>query len=177
MKDIDNHSRSICRGVTARTESVHLIYSMDRKLGRKEGARTRPQHLFLKEAHSPRNFDRPPEFHKRTLVNNKRHTMTFHCTPTHPAWVELHKSTTFHTLTVSPPARLCLPFHLHLLNWLLLGQWRRRGNRSKVTPRGGACTPTSTGPASNSQLQKAIPNLTITHALHTDELARAHVKL
>ena len=32
-----------CRGMAARAGSVHFINSMDRKLGRKVGARTHPQ--------------------------------------------------------------------------------------------------------------------------------------
>ena len=51
MKDIhevkDNLPLSFnhvcCRGVAARAGSVHLIYSMDRKLGRNGGGKTHPQ--------------------------------------------------------------------------------------------------------------------------------------
>ena len=76
MKDIheikDNQLLSFnhvgCRGVAARAESV---YSMDRKLDWKEG----PEHihnstiLLLKEAHSPRNFDRLPGAHRKYTNN------------------------------------------------------------------------------------------------------------
>ena len=44
---------------------LHLIYSMDRKLGRKGGARTHPQQHYP-EARSPRNFDQP---HRKSTNN------------------------------------------------------------------------------------------------------------
>ena len=86
MKDIHEVPTTLnhvpCRGEAARARSVH---SMDRKLGRKGGARTRPQQLHP-EAHSPRNFNRPPEAHQKSTMQHrlKAHmtSMTFHQTPT-----------------------------------------------------------------------------------------------
>ena len=90
-----NHVR--CRGVAARAGSVHLIYSMDRKLGRKGGARTHPQQhhpvpqggLFSKKfpptTGSPLECPQTMPKIQHSLVNTKRHTwtsITFHHTPT-----------------------------------------------------------------------------------------------
>ena len=86
--------------------------------------------LFLKDVHSPRNFDQPPEAHRKSkqcqhsLVNTKRHTMTsmtFHHIPTtttQPTSYVGGASPPPHNqqpLTASPPVRP------------LLGQWRGRG--------------------------------------------------
>ena len=48
-----------CRSVAAKARSVHLIYSMNQKLGRKGGAgHTHSSNiLLLKDAHTPTNFD------------------------------------------------------------------------------------------------------------------------
>ena len=118
--------------------SVHLIYSVDQKLGRKGGTRTDPQQP-LKEAHS-----------------GQHHTTHFlrgwsKSTPT--------QSTIFHTLTSSLPARLpAIPpgssTGLEDLCQANGGAWQK----VKVMPREGAPTPThasSTGPVSNAQLLKA----------------------
>ena len=100
MKDIDevkvtqpssfNHVR--CRGVAARARSVHFIYSMDQKLGRKGEARTHPQ-----QHHPvPQGGSFSKKFAHRKSTNNgsgqhqKAHSTT---PPPHPhsqlpAWVE-----------------------------------------------------------------------------------------
>ena len=104
MKDIhevkDNQSLSFnhvrCRGVAARAGSVHLICSMNWKLGCKGGARTHPQQhhpvaqggLFSKKFRQTTGSPGSPQTMPivwQSLDNTKRHTMTsmaFHYTPT-----------------------------------------------------------------------------------------------
>ena len=116
---------------------------------------------------------------QHSLVNTKKHIMMSVTHPHHNhtthvlrGWSKFTftQSTTFHTLTASPPARLCPPFHLGPPNRTgrpLPGQRGRGGRarahaawlRSKVAPRAGTLTSTSTGPTRQAQLQKARPNL------------------
>ena len=94
------------------------------------------------------------------------------------------QSTTFRTLKASPPARLCPPLR-HLINWLsmtggpLPGQWRGRGKdqrsrreRARALP----LAPCQQGPRAVHSSRK-LQSQQHTHALHTDDWARPHVKL
>ena len=58
-----NHA--CCRGMAAKAGSVHLIYSMDWKLGQKGGARTHPQHHHPLPQGRPFDNDQPSEVHKQ----------------------------------------------------------------------------------------------------------------
>ena len=132
MKDIhevkDNQPLSFnhvhCRGVAARAGSVHLIYSIDRKLGQKGGDRTHPQqhHPVPQGGPFSKKFDRPPEAHRKS-TNNANSTaqpgtmilMTFHHTPnttTKLTSCVRGANPPPHNFTASPPARLCPPFHV-----------------------------------------------------------------
>ena len=135
LKDIhevnDNQLLSLshvrCRGVAARAGSVHLIYSVDQKLGQKGRARTRPQQHHPVPQGGPfskkfRPTTRSPQtmpIVQHSLVNIKRHTMmsmTFHHNHTTHflrGWSESTstQSTTFHTLTASSLCHLGPPPH------------------------------------------------------------------
>ena len=158
MKDIhevkDNQllpfNHVCCRGVAARAGSVQTGSWPE---GR---ARTRPQHhhpvpqggSFSKKFQP--STGSPPEVHKQYTAwveqihhtfNNLSHTESFSSSLTVPA---------------------ILPGSSTRTGGPLPGQWRTCDQRSMVTPREGARTPTratSTRPASNAQLKKARPNL------------------
>ena len=102
-----------------------------------------------------------------SLVNIKRQTMTSMTFPTTTYFLRGWSKSTFTHFTHWNPLLQpdCAHNSLHLVNWLnrtggpLPGQWRGRGERSKVTERRCVHTLTSTGPVSHALLQKARPNL------------------
>ena len=74
--------------------------------------------LFLKDAHSPRNFNQPPEVHRQwqySLDNTKSHTMTFHHT-THFLCGWSKSTSTQSTAFLLQPDCAC--HTLHLVIWL-----------------------------------------------------------
>ena len=98
MKDIHevkvtqslSFNRIHCRGVAARAGSVHLIYSMDQKLG---GARTHPQQHHPVPQGCPFSNDRPPKStnNANSTVQPGQHQKAHNNIPPHsplPVWVE-----------------------------------------------------------------------------------------
>ena len=137
-----NHVR--CRGVAARAGSVHLIY---RKLGRKGGARTRPQHHHPVPQGGPfsKKFP-PPEVHLKSTNNAHNRWHSPHNTL--PAWVEqvhIHTINNLSHIESLSSSALQYTWVLHLMNWaglegLCQASGGGRDKRSKVTPREGART-------------------------------------
>ena len=188
MKDIDEVKdiqplSSSAAGVWQLEPEVCILYTQwTRSWAGKEG----PEHthnstiLFLKEAHSPRNFDWPPlEVHANSTAQPgqyQKDDIPHHSHTTHflRGWSKSTstQSTTFHTLTASPPARLCPPFHLHLTepDWKasIEGAWQKlkgyvvRGSAHPHVHINGA-SEQCTSPESQAQLEASMPASISTH--------------
>ena len=102
--------------------------------------------LFLKEAHSPRNFDRPPEVHISLVKAHNDIPLQPH-NPL-PVWVELHAFNKLsHTDSLTVPA---IPPGS---STSLTDDWRGRDKKGKGHAERGRALPLATGPASNAQSQ------------------------
>ena len=140
MKDIhevkDNQLLSITSPAGVwQLEPKVCIYSMDRK-----GGAHKSTILILKEAHSPWNFDRPPEVHNANSTaqpgqHQKAHNDMDDIPPHNPllVWVEPHNLSPTDRLSSSQTAH----HSLHLINWLNRTGRPLPGKRSKVTLREG----------------------------------------
>ena len=155
-----NHVR--CRGLAA---SVHLVYSMDWKLGWK-GARPQQHHRVSKKFASPQTM---PIVRWSTPKGTQWRPTTSPPQPHNPlpVWMEqvhLHRINLSHTKSLSSSQTVpALPpgSSTSLTGWTgLEGLCQANGGgvvKGQRSHRERA--PTSTGPASNAQHQKARPNL------------------